>query len=667
MNEHSPIALPDGENHALTHDHTHSLDHNHHHEHHHHEHHHSHDHHHHHDACSCTHDGCSCGHSHDEKPFGLKDGLLLGGAVLLLILSLFWDSLLIKTLFCAGAVLLSGWELIFEGLKGLFRLSFTENTLMTIAVIAAFALGEAFEGAMVTLLFSVGEILEGSAVAKSRRRIDALIDLVPATAMVINDQGTFETNAKMVMVGDHILIRKGDRIPLDCMVTEGESEIDASALTGESLPRPVKAGDPLASGTINLGDRLIAKVTKDYENSSAPMIAKMVRESAEEKGKTERFITRFSRIYTPVVVIAAVLLAVSPPLLGFGSFLTWIKRSLIFLVASCPCALVISIPLTFYSALGSASRIGALLKGSDPIEQLAKVDTVFFDKTGTLTDGKLTVSQVLTLSDIKEDTILSLAAACESASNHPIAKAVCAAAASFTPAEKVIEFPGKGLSAKIDGISYLCGSETFLKEEGISTDALPAANLYLVKEKTVIGALRLGDQSRREAKEMLSKLKQLGIRKTVLLSGDRKETVEAFAKELSLDEGIGALLPADKADILSKAQESGAVTCFVGDGINDGPVLAKASVGAAMGEGSDLAAQTADVILLNNDLLALPRAIRLSRKRRKLVWENLLFIFGVKALVLILGALGYAPIYAAVFADVGVTLITVVNALRAMR
>ncbi len=629
-------------------------------------------------ACSCDHQhehhhgsGEDCGNScscaacgNGEKETGKQEILLLVLAVLLTAGSFLVPAGIFRLLMQAAAALLVGWKMYWEGLKGLFRLSLDEMTLMTVAVVAAFAIGEGFEGAMVTILFQIGEFFENRAVRNSRKRIDALVSIVPENANRLNPDGSVtEAPAAQLEPGDLLLIRAGDRVPLDCEVLEGAGEVDTAAITGESIPVSVAAGSELLSGMINLTAALKCRATKRSTDSAASKIADLVREATLEKSQTERFITRFSRWYTPAVVILAVLLAVLPPLFGAGAFSIWLKRALIFLVASCPCALVISIPLTFYSVIGSASKKGALIKGSRHVETLAKIRNVVFDKTGTLTTGNLSVQEVHSLSGLPKEEILRLAAICESTSAHPIAKAVTAKFGNPPSPDSSEETSGKGVRAKIDGKTYLCGSARLLKEEGISLEGAPESGLYLADETTLLGYIQVGDTVKQEAQEALQELKALGIARTVMLTGDRAQTAEAVRAQLGVDEARSNLLPQDKVSALRTVRETG-LTAFVGDGINDGPVLAAADIGIAMGMGSDLAAQAADVVLPGNRLTSIPAAIRACRKGMRVASQNITFILIIKAVVLILGALGYAPMWAAVFADVGTALLAVLNSMR---
>ena len=621
-------------------------------------------HHHHHDeqehSCSCT--VCSGA----EPKTGIREILFVGISIILTIASFFVPEGWPRTIVLAAAALLVGWKMFWEGIHGLFRFSLDEMTLMTIAVAAAFIIGEGFEGAMVTILFHIGEYIEDRAVRSGRKRIDALLSIVPETANLLDGSETPQTvSAREIKIGSKILIRAGERVPLDCEVLSGTSEADTSAVTGESQPAAVEPGSQLLSGMINLSGALTCRTTQDYHGSTASKIAQLVREATQQKGKTERFITRFSKIYTPIVVALALLLAVIPPLAGIGSFSVWVHRALIFLVASCPCALVISIPMTFYNVISSASRCGALIKGSQHIETLAAIQQVVLDKTGTLTTGKLKVSTVSPISQIEPNELLRLAAICESASVHPIAQAVREAAGTVPQPESAEDVPGKGVKAIISGTRYLCGSAKLMEEAGFSTASLPHASLYLANETGILGCIQTSDKIRPEAQQAMKDLQNIGVTHTVMLTGDRIDAARTVQDELGLSDIRAELLPQDKVSAMKELRKLHGISAFVGDGINDGPVLAAADIGFAMGMGSDLAAQAADVVLMSNNLCSVSRTIQAARKGLRVARQNLIFILLIKAIVLILGALGYAPMWSAVFADVGVCVLTVLNSMRA--
>ena len=629
-------------------------------------------------SCSCAacgHDhhkeeaehGCSCAACSGAEPeTGFRELFPVVIAALMTAASFLLPQEWMRVILLAAAALLVGWKMFWEGLRGLLRFSLDEMTLMTIAVVAAFLIGEGLEGAMVTILFHIGELIEARAVRSGRKRIDALLSIVPETANCFDSSGILQTvSAKEVEIGSSILIRAGERVPLDCTVVSGTSEADTSAVTGESQPMAVEPGSLLLSGMINLSGSLTCRTTQDYSGSTASRIAQLVREATQQKGKTERFITRFSKIYTPIVVALALILATIPPLAGLGSFTVWVHRALIFLVASCPCALVISIPMTFYNIISSASRCGALIKGSRHIETLAKIRQIVFDKTGTLTTGKLKVSGIIPLRPIEPEKLLRTAAICESGSVHPIAQAVREAAGSVPQPDSAEEIPGKGIRAISGGVCYSCGSARMMEEAGFSAASLPKASLYLADENGILGCIKTSDQIRPEAAQAIAGLQKTGIQHTVMLTGDHAEAAQQVQEELGLSDIRAGLLPQDKVSVMRELRESHGITAFVGDGINDGPVLAAADIGFAMGMGSDLAAQAADVVLMSNSLRSISRSIRAARQGLRIARQNLTFILAVKAIVLILGALGYAPMWSAVFADVGVCVLTVLNAMRA--
>lgn len=611
---------------------------------------------------------CCCNHEHHHHDHNHKKELLLTIiSALLLVTSLFCKNSLVVFAIRIVATVLTGYDLIISGVKNIIKLSLDETVLMTIAIISAFAIGESFEGCIVTVLFKIGEFIEDRAVSGSRKRIDALLDIMPDNATVIGaDNSHLKIPAKKVAIGDTLLIKAGERVPLDCIITEGSGEIDTSAVTGESIPRYLSEGETLLSGMINQTALLKCRVIKDYENSTANKIAKLVKSASEKKGLTENFIGKFAKIYTPIVVILAVFLTLIPTIISPQNFIIYLKRSLIFLVASCPCALVISVPLTFYSAIGTISKKGALIKGSKYIETLSKAKIFVFDKTGTLTSGKIEVSNYDTLSNISKEEVLRLSAICESISTHPIANAVTKLFDDIRPPEEAYEISGKGVKAIIDGKVYYCGSYKLMQDISTFETNLPKANIYLSDTKKVLGYIIVSDTIKPEAKSAISKLKDLKINKIAILTGDGKSQTEDVAKQLQIDAFFSNLLPSEKAQKLLEFKKEG-ITVFIGDGINDGPVLATADLGISMGAASDLATEASDMVLLSNNLKTLPTAVRIARKAMLTVTANLLFIFTVKALVLILGALGYAPMASAVFADVGVTLITVLYSLRILK
>ncbi len=592
---------------------------------------------------------------------------LIAAAVMLIPAVIFSGETVSSVLFLTSG-LLAGWQIFWKGLKKLRHFSFDENILLLIAFIAAFVIGEYFEACMVVLLFSLGEMLEELAVSRSKRSIEALTRIRPETATVLRDGRPEELPCESVKVGDLILIKPGERVPLDCEIVSGESQSDNSAITGESVPVTVSPGDQLLSGGINLTAALQARVTHSFIDSTASRIIDMVKNSAARKGNTETYISHFAKIYTPIVILAAVVLAVIPPLLGLGSFSQWIYTALIFLVASCPCALVISVPLSFFSCIGAESRIGVLIKGGKYIEALAKLDTIAFDKTGTLTTGRLSVEKAESYHpDYSSEQLLRLAAACEQYSTHPIAVSITEAvsAEKLPKAEEYKEIRGMGISAVLESIPYLCGGKRLLEQNGFDTASLPHANIYLAdnEKKLILGGISVRDTLREESKSVLSELGALGVNKAVILSGDNEAAVKRCAQELHTDYQAG-LMPEDKLRAIETVRQSARKTAFIGDGINDAPVLAAADVGIAMGLGSDSAIEAADAVLVSGTLAPLPRAIRLAKKCMRIIYFNVTLALVTKLAVFALALFGLGEMWMAVVADVGVSIISVLNAAR---
>ena len=572
----------------------------------------------------------------------------------------------------SAAVLIAGYPIFIEGIKGILRLDLEEMALMTIAVIAACIIGEQFEGLMVTLLFRIGQLLEDVAVTRSRREVEAVTRIIPENATLLLEDGTARVvEAKTLEPGSRILVKSGERLPADAVVVSGSSSVDTSSLTGESVAREVYPGDNVLSGAINLGGVLTCETTSSFQDSTASKIIGMVRESAAKKGGTERLISRFARVYTPIVIAAALVVAFVPPLLGLGELRDWVSRALVFLVASCPCAMVISVPLAFFAGVGGASKQGILIKGSKYMEVLARARAVVFDKTGTLTTGALQVEEVSAVPGVSKEEVLRLAAVCESYSNHPIAKAVTAAfgVPDQSGVESCREITSYGMEAVVDGQRLLCGSARFLEREGLDPGALPTAdNVFMARDGEVIGSILVFDNPRPEAAEAVRQLAELGITQTAMLTGDG----EAAARKVQEMTGIGraeaGLLPADKVERFREIRSGcGGAALFVGDGINDSPVLAGADAGVAMGLAADAAMEAADVVLLSHKLTSLPQAIRISRRTVGIARFNIAFAMLVKLVVLALAVASLASMWMAVFADVGVTVLLVLNATRALR
>ena len=567
-----------------------------------------------------------------------------------------------------GAIVFAGYDVVLKGVKSILKKRLDESALMAIAMVAAAILGEFFEGAMVAVLYRIGEWLEDKAVDNSRESIEALAEIRPDTANVRRSTGVKVVRAEEVEIGETILIRPHERIPLDCIVTEGNSDIDSSALTGESLPISAEPGSELLSGMMNGDGSLTARVTNNYENSAAARIISLVTESAENKGSAEKFVTRFAVVYTPIVVGLAFVIAILPPLLGFGSFREFIFRSLTFLVASCPCAIVISVPLAFYSSIGGASKFGVLVKGGNFAEQLARARTIAFDKTGTVTEGNPKVHEVASGEGFSEKEAAQLAAAAEINSSHPYAQAIrdyAGTVENITEYKNYTELAGHGVSCEnAEGKRILCGGAKMMKKYGIAVPEGTNAQAYVACDGRLAGSIFISDSPKEGVKKTIAELKALGADQVTMLTGDGFSSAKQVADSVGIDSYRAELLPENKVEAIEEMKAKGLITAFVGDGINDAPVLAAADVGIAMGLGSGAAIEAADMVLSSNHLGTLPRAIRHFRRTMGIIKFNIGFSLLFKAAVLIAATFGYAPMWAAVFADVGVCLICVANASR---
>ena len=550
---------------------------------------------------------------------------------------------------------------------------FDENFLMSIATLGAFLLGEFPEAVAVMLFYQIGEYFQDKATSQSRQSIARLMDIRSDKAWRLEGGETVQVDPETVRVADHILVKPGEKVPLDGLVRKGRSILDTSALTGESLPREIGVGEDITSGVINLTSPLVIEVSKTFSQSTVNKILELVENASNKKAETERMITRFSRVYTPVVVGIAFLLASLPPLLGLGEWSTWLYRALTFLVISCPCALAVSVPMSFFGGLGGASKLGVLVKGGNYLEALAKLDTVVFDKTGTITKGIFAVDTVVNAEGI-EDNILYLAAHLESYSNHPIANSIRTAYGQEVDENRVsqiTELPGQGMSGRIDGRQLYLGNARLMEVQGIAYPAIDSTGtvLYLAEDSHFLGYFLITDQVKETSIEALKDLQAVGIKKTVLLSGDRQAVVDEFAQQFAFNDAFGDCLPQDKVstfeEILTQSQQA---VAFVGDGVNDAPVLARADVGIAMGGlGSDAAIESADVVLMDDDLGKLPQVIRLAKKTVRIARQNMTLAIVVKLIFLVLSGLGISNMWEAIFADVGVTLLAVWNALRVLR
>ena len=574
-----------------------------------------------------------------------------------------------------AAYVLIGWDVLWYAVRNLFSGQvFGESLLMSIATIGAIAIGQYGEAVAVMLFYQVGEAFQAHAVRRSRRSIAQLMDLRPDYANLLVAGQAQTVSPEDVQVGQLILVRPGEKLPLDGVITEGHSTLDTAMLTGESLPREAAPGDEVHSGSINLLSPLTIRVSHAYGESTVSRILELVENASSKKSKSENFITRFSQVYTPVVVILAALLAVVPPLVTGQAFSGWVYRALNFLVVSCPCALVISIPLSFFGGIGGASRQGILVKGSNYLEALAQARTVVFDKTGTLTQGRLAVTAVRP-QGISEEELIRIAARLEQHSKHPIALSLRAAAGEvgIEGLEAVQELAGRGIRARLDGEAALAGTARWLKAEGIAVQAqaAPGTAVHVSLGGRYLGHLVFSDQLKPGAQAAVSQIRALGIREVALVSGDSEGAARDVAQTLGIEQVHAGLLPQDKVAVVEGmlgAQREGEKLVFVGDGVNDAPVLARSDIGVAMGGlGSDAAIEAADVVLLTDEPVKLAQAVRIARKTLGIARQNAALAIGVKVGVLVLSAVGYASLWAAVFADVGVTVIAVINAMRTLR
>ena len=570
--------------------------------------------------------------------------------------------------------LVIGWDVLWKAIRNIKNGQvFDENFLMSVATVGAFGCGEYPEAVAVMLFYQVGELFQSVAVDRSRKSISALMDIRPDYANIEQNGELVQVDPEEVSVGDVIVVKAGERVPLDGTVLEGASSLDTAALTGESLPRDVQAGDEVVSGCVNLTGVLHVRVNKPFGESTVAKILDLVENSSSKKAKAENFITKFARYYTPAVVFAALALAALPPLLGMGPWLMWVQRALNFLVVSCPCALVISIPLSFFGGIGGASKQGILVKGGNYLEALANADIVVFDKTGTLTKGTFEVTAVHP-QQVSEGELLELAALAERFSDHPISRSIQAACQSAPDPNRVTdakEIAGHGVQAVVDGKTVLAGNQKLMDQFHIPfEDACHHVGtiIHVAVDGVYMGHIVISDQVKEGAKETLRDLKAAGVRKTVMLTGDSQAVGQAVARQLGLDEVHAELLPGDKVDQVERLLQTKGPKeqlVFVGDGINDAPVLSRADIGVAMGAmGSDAAIEAADIVLMDDDLKKLPVAVRIARKTLRIVRENIVFALAVKFLVLILSALGVANMWWAVFADVGVSVIAILNSMR---
>lgn len=571
---------------------------------------------------------------------------------------------------------LVGWDIIYRALRNIRNGQvFDENFLMSLATFGAFGVGEYSEAVAVMLFYQVGELFQNYAVNRSRQSISDLMDICPEYANIEEDGALRQVDPDDVQVGDIIVVRAGERIPLDGVVVAGNSMVDTSALTGESVPRRAAEGDEVISGCVNGSGLLRVRVTREFDDSTVAKILELVENASSKKAPVENFITKFARYYTPAVVIGAVVLAILPPLFLGQSWAEGVRRACTFLVISCPCALVISVPLSFFGGIGAASKKGVLVKGSNYLEALSDMTTIVFDKTGTLTKGEFKVSELLPVS-MEKSELLELAAYAESYSDHPISRSIRDAYGKEPDRSRVSdnrEIAGHGLEAVVDGRTVLAGNGKLMSQMGVAYRECDSAGtvVYVAVDGVYAGAVVISDTVKEEAALAIRDLKKVGVKKTVMLTGDRREVGEAVAGQLGLDEVHAQLLPEDKVDRVEKLltnQKKGEKLAFVGDGINDAPVLTRADIGIAMGSmGSDAAIEAADIVLMDDDPTKIASVVRIARKTLLIVKQNIAFALGVKAVVLAMGAFGAANMWEAVFADVGVSVIAIINAMRALR
>lgn len=635
----------------------------------------------------CCHEDVSIMHREEEEN---KDSIVLPviGVVLFaggMVIDIFnlgryfvapMDVFLSTAIFIAAYLLLGGGIIISAAKSIVHGKVFNENFLMSVATIGAFAIGESAEAVGVMLFFRVGEYFQESAVRKSKRSIAQLMDIRPDYANLKTPEGLVRVAPHEVGVGDMIVVKPGERVPMDGVVVEGESFLDTSALTGESVPRRASASDEVLSGSVNQSGALTIRVTQTFDKSTAARIIELVESAASKKAPTESFITKFARYYTPAVVGLALLIGIIPPLVLGGGWADWVNRGLIFLVISCPCALVISIPLSYFGGIGGASRKGILVKGGNYLEALSKLDTVVFDKTGTLTEGVFRVNEIAPAAGFEAEDLLEAAAIAEAFSNHPIAASITEAYGREPDREALTDYreiPGRGVSVKAGNKVILAGNRKLMAENNVDAEESGGVGteVYVAVGGAFAGRISISDVIKEDSYGAVAALKARGVKKVIMLTGDAPEIAKAVADELNLDEYRGGLLPHEKVretEALLEQGRHGGGLAFAGDGINDAPVLALADVGVAMGGlGQDAAIEAADVVIMTDEPSKLAAAIDIARFTKRIVWQNIIFALGVKAAFLTLGAFGLATMWEAVFADVGLALIAVLNAMRALR
>lgn len=616
-------------------------------------------------------------HEHEEKEENLKAEVIKLVIALIIFAIAFFKIVpeKIATWLFVVAYILSGYEVLLKSIKNIFRGEvFDENFLMSIATLGAFAISKPGEAAAVMIFYNVGELFEDYAVGKSKKSIIQLMNIKPKIANLKKGNEIKVVEPEELKVGDIIVVKAGEKIPVDGVIVNGETTINTSALTGESVPRKVKVDDEVLAGCINESDVIEVKVTKEFKDTAINEIIELVKNSNKTKSKTELFITKFAKVYTPIVVVLALILAFVPPIfVGFQNLGEWVKRALVFLVTSCPCAIVLSVPLGYFAGIGKAGKEGVLIKGSNYLDVLTKANTMVLDKTGTITKGNFEVSKIVLAEEIGEEELLEIAAVAESMSNHPIAKSIISKVNKKISQEEIEEYKeiaGMGIKAKYHGDEIVAGNAKLLEKEEIKYYPCNeiGAIVYVAKNKKYLGAIIISDTVKPDSKEAIEGFKKNGINKICMLTGDNKEIAENIAKQVGIEEVHCNLLPGEKVKELQKIKNEQNVVIAIGDGINDSPVLAEADIGASMGlNGQDLAIETSDIVIMDGKLSSFNKAINVSKRTKKIIMQNIYFALGIKAIVLVLGAFGISTMWEAVFADVGVTFITVLNSLRVFR
>ncbi len=627
----------------------------------------------HHDACGCGHDhkhehhdGCGCGHDHGNAD--TKHELIFIASGTAFLAAGFFFNGTVRMILQLISYLILGTEILIRAGKGILRGSFAdENFLMSVATVGAIILGDYFEAVMVMLLYRAGELLQSLAVNKSRSSIRETINLRPDTTHVLANGEQKDVSPFDINVGSEIIIRPGERVPLDGTVISGESFMDTAAITGESVPVRVQAGDEVLSGSINKAGLLVVRTTRIASESTAARIMEAIEDAVASKPKLENFIRRFSKVYTPAVMVLTLLVAVLPPLFGLGSFAVWIKRGLLLLVVSCPCALVLSVPLTFFAGLARQSREGVLLKGANILEVLSKIKAVAFDKTGTLTEGTFTITDIRTANGFAAEDIVRYVASVEKGSLHPIAQAIGAASIEVYPCNNMQETAGYGITGIVNGKKVAVGNTRLMEQENVAVSSSfegAGTCVHVAIDGAYAGVIVIGDSIRDSAKDAVCALKKKHCA-VALLTGDNNSAANAVATETEIEDVHASLLPGDKLSCLKELRAQHGPVLFVGDGINDSPVLAGADVGCAIGlGGTDAAVEAADMVLMSENLTKLPAALSISERTMRIAWQNVAFALGIKFLVMILGIFGFAEMWMAVFADVGVAFLCVLNAVR---